>query len=385
MLGTVDHTQTQPGFFGASSASSFMKQVKDAIDSRSEPTASRSTKPDGEGKVSLSSLMPQGDESTPSRLEYTLPSRRTTDSLMQAYWDLAHPLYPFIHRRETEEIYKGVWSGEGSDSNLNLCLLHGIFALATQMSSKIAPEKRQSASHGLFLHARVFLYNSDWESGSLQTVQCLLLMSKYLQSTNDPQKCWMVVGMAVRLAQSLGLHLEQTVARLKSVREQELVRKVWTGCVLLDRSVCMTLGRPGMISRANAVALKPPLLVDEDHLDASRDPLVEQGNRPSVIAFWNHSLSLYEIINEILVSFYNPLVKARRSDRHDLFFGGPIRKVYGQSNYNVYQTDNATVLQLDAALEDWKEAIPEHLRLYAPENKHQSFLFQRQANVLWLR
>lgn len=43
-------------------------------------------------------------------------------------------------------------------------------------------------------------------------------------------------------AQSLGLHLEETLLRLQSIREQELVKKVWSGCVLMDRAVCMTLG-----------------------------------------------------------------------------------------------------------------------------------------------
>jgi hypothetical protein len=57
-------------------------------------------------------------------------------------------------------------------------------------------------------------------------------MGGFLQSTNRPNRCWNVVGMAIRIAQGLGLHVESTGGDLV---ERETRRRIWWGCVLMDR------------------------------------------------------------------------------------------------------------------------------------------------------
>jgi hypothetical protein len=69
----------------------------------------------------------------------------------------------------------------------------------------------------------------------------LLLMCQYLQSTQNPNDCWVVLGNAIRGAQSIGLHI---TPKNGTPLEQELKKRVWYGCVYLDR-----LARP--ISLAN--------------------------------------------------------------------------------------------------------------------------------------
>lgn len=140
-----------------------------------------------------------------------------------------------------------------------------------------------------------------------------------------------------------------------------------------------------MISRANAVALPTPLCIDEEYLTDEMQPdEMQQKHSPSIMAFLEKSLPLYEIMNEILVAFYNPLVKARNRNSYDLYFGGPIIKPQGQSNNNVYQSENATVFQLDAALTEWRKSLPEHLHpSYTLIQENPTFL--RQANIIWAR
>ncbi|KAI1045989.1 hypothetical protein LB505_013872 [Fusarium chuoi] len=76
---------------------------------------------------------------------------------------------------------------------------------------------------------------SPWEPGSLELVQCLLVTSQYLQSTYNPHQTWMVIGSAIRMAQGLGLHLPETSANRPDPGERELLRRIWYGCVLMDR------------------------------------------------------------------------------------------------------------------------------------------------------
>lgn len=62
----------------------------------------------------------------------------------------------------------------------------------------------------------------------------LLLVSRYLQCTNDPHRTWMVVGLAVRMAQSLGLDVEPTTTEPRT-DDSGLRQQVWRCCVFMDR------------------------------------------------------------------------------------------------------------------------------------------------------
>jgi hypothetical protein len=79
--------------------------------------------------------------------------------------------------------------------------------------------------------------------GSLELVQTLLLTAQYLQSTQMWGMCWNLVGLAVRLAQGIGLHLnpsdssKHSGAQSSSLLDEEMRRRVWGGCVTLDRYV----------------------------------------------------------------------------------------------------------------------------------------------------
>ena len=76
------------------------------------------------------------------------------------------------------------------------------------------------------------LYRKTGEKPSYERVQCLLLFGIYLQSTSSVCKCWMTVGQAIRMAQSLGIHVDDP---LRSARYREYKRRIWHGCVWLDR------------------------------------------------------------------------------------------------------------------------------------------------------
>jgi 2-methylcitrate dehydratase PrpD len=67
-------------------------------------------------------------------------------------------------------------------------------------------------------------------------VQCMLLLSRYLQCTNHSHQTWMAVGSAVRAAQSLGLDSSQTSAGDSDARSGQRHR-LWQCCVFMDRSV----------------------------------------------------------------------------------------------------------------------------------------------------
>ena len=77
-------------------------------------------------------------------------------------------------------------------------------------------------------------------------VQFLLLMGQYLQGTQRSVETWTIHGLAVKAALQLGLHSSKASKHLSPLI-QEYRKRTWYGCVILDRTLSMTFGRPAAI------------------------------------------------------------------------------------------------------------------------------------------
>ena len=224
-------------FFGSKSAGSFVQQIRAAISAKGNTPSPGHNTPvtSGSPLPQLPTMQPKTHHGpTP---EYVLPSRKAADTLLDVYWNAVHPLYPFLDRRQFQRMYEGIWAGEPSESDESLmtCTLNVVFALASQFSDSLAPKEREFSARKYFDRAQDLLNLDLWDIGSVQLVQCLLLMGQYLQSTNSPHQAWMVTGLTVRIAEGLGLHLPETSIRIDDVHQRELVRRLWHGCVVMDR------------------------------------------------------------------------------------------------------------------------------------------------------
>lgn len=78
---------------------------------------------------------------------------------------------------------------------------------------------------------------------NLDVVQYLLLASQYLQGTQKSSQTWTLHGLAVKGAFAIGLHSNQA-SRQFTPLENEIRKRTWFGCILLDRVLSMTFGRP---------------------------------------------------------------------------------------------------------------------------------------------
>jgi hypothetical protein len=314
--------------------------------------------------------IPDGNSQQKSNLNYVLPPRQVADSLMALYWKIVYPLYPYVDRYEIETAYQSLWTGN-YDEPMFLCILNIIFALSCQLSDAIKPEQREPSADVFFVRARETLNFNVWQAGSIQSVQAFLLLAQYLQSTNEPHQCWIVVGLAVRTAQSLGLHLPETSEGVPSSRLRELLRKIWHGCVLMDRFLSMTYGRPAMIGKRSAAAVPLPMAIDEHYL--SGDPHRKDSqpeDRPSILDFFIQSLDLYRILNEILLNVYAADPKTGPNiDEWECFF--PSRR---------HEQRSFSFLDLDRALTLWERGLPCHLTVSNVGNNNE--IHRRQAVVL---
>ncbi|CAG7920223.1 unnamed protein product [Penicillium olsonii] len=373
MMGAVEGERASQGFFGSSSAAGFMRQIKTAVDKKLAPDCRRSPAP--RLPVSSTLLSTRTETAQNPVANYVLPPRKMADSLMEVYWDYVFPLYPFLISAQMKSEYAKIWAGETpeSDENMLMCTLNVMFALASQLADFVPPTEREASADSFFSRAKGLFQFNLWDTGSAGLIQCLLLMAQYLQSTDSAHQCWIVTGLAIRNAQSLGLHLPETISSLQSFQEQQLARKIWHGCVLMDRVISMTFGRPAMITKASSGAIPLPAAVDEEFIPSeSRSEASQPPDRPSIMAFFGKSLELYDIMNDVLESLYNQSTDVSGEDIHDFYFN------------NITGEGERTIFELDHCLSRWTKSIPMHLRGDSAM-KSTNPIFCRQSIVLRAR
>jgi hypothetical protein len=239
-------------FYGRSSVASLLKQIP--LDS-TEVEGSRPQNNVGQRGHLLQRHSPYTPKasnlSSMKRMRgFSLPPRNVADDLLDHYWSSVHLYYPWIHTQSFLKAYEAVWSRGGSqsqsDDRLRVGLggsdcpdtvfslaLNPIFALGCKFSQSFPDPPEDPASEFIgktfdLLHVELL------DMPSLSLVQALVLIALYLQSTQQVMKCWSIAGLACRMAQGIGLHLSHNDSEY-TVIELEMRRRVWHGCMLLDR------------------------------------------------------------------------------------------------------------------------------------------------------
>jgi hypothetical protein len=132
----------------------------------------------------------------------------------------------------------------------------------------------------------------------------------------------------------------------------------------------MTFGRPAMISKSLADAVPLPAMIEPEGLSYQTSLTSFQPGTPtSMIAFFVHSLQLYNIINDILLELYMADDQGEQKDPH------------GFAPEQSYQSfDMAAILKLDGDLMTWGRTLPPHLCVSRTESS-ENIIFWRQAIV----
>lgn len=297
------------------------------------------------------------------KVPISLPTRAEADALVEGYFTGVHSLYPFLHRGTFEARYSKIWEPSpekptdsrwklGPEDRTFYSLLNAVFALGVPFTSFIAPKDRAETSELYFNRAMGMLNFGMLAQGNLELVQTLLLMSQYLQSTDMPGLCWNIVGLAIRIGQSIGLHIPRASHGSQSkdtARLNELRRRVWGGCVTLDRVMAMIYGRPLMIPPKLTNDFAFPSLNDEELDHPDRNWEVTLPLKDAKINIYVHSLKLILLLGDILDSFYS---------------GQPTSG--DQSSKGVASLDQSrlrTLLNFDAALVSLQKSWPDNLQV----------------------
>jgi transcriptional regulatory protein GAL4 len=149
-------------------------------------------------------------------------------SYIDAYFSHYHTTYPFLHEATFRAQYNGTTPQPESLSwfmLLNTVLALGAWCVGNDYINIDDYYYQRLLS--------VSTQSSVFETGNLTLVQALLLLSNYTQKRNRPNTGWNYLGLAVRIAASLGLHKEFPTWQITPL-EREMRRRVWWGLFIFD-------------------------------------------------------------------------------------------------------------------------------------------------------
>lgn len=193
----------------------------------------------------LAFLAPQPSSHSYDLTTIVLPTRSLGNSLLQCYWDFILPIFPLLHRPTFEAAYSRVWSNVGASFSAHVTgriedvlfhsILNMVFSLGSQANESFTQAQKEKLADEFYRRSQALISVETLDFSSLEVVQLLLLRGLYLLYTPHTDRCWNMVGLAIRVAQGLDLHdacLDETG---KGQLTREMRRRVWCNCVALDR------------------------------------------------------------------------------------------------------------------------------------------------------
>ncbi|TLS29315.1 hypothetical protein PpBr36_00003 [Pyricularia pennisetigena] len=364
-IGTIVFTREEHfGFFGPSSNIAFIRAIVTAV------TASVRRRQAGQSpdetrivEASNSRVLHVSRPPSPARQEqstlhcsvgevsaYGLPPPDETLDLIRSYFATTGFLFPYIHEQSFLDTYHEVAASQFRKVRRSwLGLLNMVLAMATSATLGItldAPSRRLK-SDVFFSRAMTLCETQIRCAASLEIVQFLVLMSQYLQGTDRSTQTWSVHGLAVKAAYQLGLHSQNELRRYTPL-EREIRARTWYGCVILDRTLSMTLGRPCSIPESHVKLNLPrpwPTNANDKSLTSYGTPNAGAQGEDSLI-FFNATISLYKIMWNVI----------------DLLYEGNLGCEPSKNIFDIA----SHLLRIEHQLLEWQQSLPPTMLLVQP-------------------
>ncbi|KFG85393.1 hypothetical protein MANI_026129 [Metarhizium anisopliae] len=341
------HADRSPGYLGEVSDIRFVNLVKQFLQTQDGSTR---TQEDFESYDQGESLVSPDKAACKTIL---LPVLEEAQQYITAYFTTIHIAYPFIPESRFMQDYKTLRDQDSPQTqNDTIC------AIGAYYRTLPGKDETDDGLHEKYFLCALTLAPTTNLERSLAQVSLLLARCFYLLVVCRTESCWTILGQAVRVAQSIGLHVENDDidhTKLNHSLEIEERRRVWYSIYVLDRLLSLQLGRPPAI-HDDDFNVPLPTRASDAEIDWTGDVVEEKtDNTPSSGDYFLAVIAFSGIVGRVLRGLYCP----RRSH----FASG----------------DLLNTKDLDRQLLQWKLALPRVLRFDLGHTFEQSHIFSRQA------
>ncbi|SCO78388.1 uncharacterized protein FRV6_02601 [Fusarium oxysporum] len=259
-----------------------------------------------------------------------VPIRSISDRYLQSFWDIVHPVYPILHIPTFMRFYNRLWEpgdvedgSEATENPIMLATLNMVLAIGCRFTHSPKTGNRAALADQFYQRARRLVPIDTLDEATLPVVQLLLLTALHLQSTMHSNRCWNMVGLATRVAQSLGLHTDARKSSSTSQLEREMRRRVWSRVPL-------------------------PITIDDEYLLEIGEGTQPPGS-PCRLGMFVYTIRLLEILDEVLKSFYAQDAQEQVMD------------IDNQTKMPLLDLDE--MLRLNSQLDVFVDGLPDYLTL----------------------
>ncbi|KAJ3796205.1 fungal-specific transcription factor domain-containing protein [Lentinula aff. detonsa] len=345
-------------FFGKSSGAML---IKTAIDLKQEFTGRETDMTPvvlGERRPEFWRPLPWEDNTSDNpNPTYNFPESDLLASLINAYFDNVNIILPVLHRPTFERSMR---------EKLHYCdeMFAAIVLLVCAVASRYVEDRRvlldgvdswHSCGWKYFNQVQV-VRKSLLAPPTLYDLQFYCLSVQFLQGSSAPHSCWTMVGIGIRLAQDVGAHRRKPTKALTV--ENELWKRAFWVLVCMDRMFSTGLGRPCAIQDED-YDLDMPVECDDEYWEHPDPALAfkQPPGKPSTVSAFNVFIRLNVLLSMALRTIY-----AINKSKILMGFGGE-------------EWEQRVVAELDSALNQWVDSVPDHLR-WDPNRENLTFFSQ---------
>ncbi|KAK8065900.1 hypothetical protein PG997_012647 [Apiospora hydei] len=224
-------------------------------------------------------------------LACTLPPKATCDQLLSNYWRFFEPLFRVLHRAAFEEEYDSYWAGNTKPSTGFILKLSMVLGLGAVVHQDLAESGR---IRGL---AKSWLYAVQWwlmgpmekTARSLDGVQTFCLAVLLRQASSLGGASSISTDSLLKLAMSVGLHLDPDGFSVYGPFERELRRRIWHTVLELTVMTSLDTTLPLLIT-PDDYNCRPPLNLSNADFGPNSEEMPQA--RPSALGFTDSSTQL---------------------------------------------------------------------------------------------
>jgi hypothetical protein len=192
------------------------------------------------------------------RVMKPLPSWTEAFSLVSEFFTHEHQAFPCFNAPAFMCLLGQQYSGACTESPTWWVSLNSVLAIAQRRRAEAAQSaEADDLAWAYASNALAGTWDVLMRSTQLSSVQALLAIAWFFIGTPNPQPSFMLVGCAVRLAHSIGIHVDSQDPSL-SPGEAYMRKKVFWIALCLDRELCLRTGRPPCHD-LNAAYVDPPM------------------------------------------------------------------------------------------------------------------------------
>jgi hypothetical protein len=299
----------------------------------------------------------------------SIPNIELRNELIRCYAEVIHPFMPLL---DLHDFIATIDCNDGS-KQIGLLLFQsvmfaGVASVDMRHLENAGYTSRRDARRDFFKKPRL-LYDFDLEADRIPLIQSLLIMTSWYETPDDQKDSHHWMGIAVSLAQTIGLHRNPEKSASIEPAKQKLWKRIWWSTYMRDRLIALGMRRPTRIKSGDFDV--PMLTVDDFEIavlpeDSCCIPLdcnllrdVEKQRQLAVLCIEKAKLCM--CISSVLSVQYSVLQSTNQST-------GPEGSTRSTMSLQPKKTESGTteVQACDQALQEWKDNLPQEAHYAVP-------------------